>query len=45
MEISVEGRRIILEKYQDTCIICGEVENLKRCGNKFICEKCISKIE
>lgn len=45
MEISVEGRRIVLERYQDTCIICGEVEDLKKCRNKFICKKCISKIE
>ena len=45
IEIILEGRRVILEKYQQDCIICGEVKNLKKCGNKFICKKCISKIE
>ena len=45
LEVSVQGRRIVLEKYQQDCIICGETNNLKQCSNKFICERCISQIE
>ena len=44
VEIILEGRRVILEKYQQDCIICGEVNNLKKCGNKFICKNVFQKL-
>ena len=44
IEISVDGDRIILKKYQQTCIFCAnEQELLDYCG-KRICKSCINKI-
>lgn len=44
LEISVEEDRIILRKYQPTCIFCRGEENLLEYKNKRICAACQQKI-
>lgn len=42
LSISVEGNQVIMEKYKDACIICGN-ENLKdakELNGKRICSTC-----
>ena len=46
LSISVEGSRVIMEKYTDACIICGN-ENLKdslELNSKHICHTCAETI-
>lgn len=39
----VEGSRIIIEKYQPGCYICGYGERLKAFHDKKICMTCVKK--
>ncbi len=43
--IYVEGNKIILEKSQGTCAICGSVEGIEDVGGKSVCRKCINEIK
>ena len=43
--ISVEGNKIILEKSQGTCAICGTSENVVDVNGKPVCRKCINEIK
>jgi len=45
VEISMEGKRIILEKYSPSCIFCGESENISCFNNKMICKQCSDQIK
>lgn len=40
LEIYVENDKIILQKPKESCIICGNTENLRKLKNKWICEEC-----
>ena len=44
IEISMEGDRIILRKYQQTCIFCGAAEELIDFCEKRVCRACLSKL-
>lgn len=44
MEIYVEGDKIILSKYEPSCIFCGASENIVSFGEKNICKSCAKKI-
>lgn len=44
VEIFTEEDRIILKKYQPTCIFCGKTDNIKEFKNKLLCEECISEL-
>ncbi len=41
LEIFVEDTKIILGKYEPSCIFCKEVHNTVMYKKKLICEKCI----
>ncbi len=41
LEISVEDDRIILKKYEPSCIFCGSRENTRLFREKLVCEGCI----
>ncbi|MBE6855196.1 MAG: AbrB/MazE/SpoVT family DNA-binding domain-containing protein [Ruminococcus sp.] len=44
LEIYVEGHKIILQKYQNRCVFCGEkTENCFM--DKCVCEGCINKMK
>lgn len=44
MQIYVEGNRIIMEKYEDTCLFCNSQKNLQNINDRLICEKCLLTI-
>lgn len=44
LEIYVDGRNIILHKYEPTCIFCGSQKNLINFNGRTICRTCAEKI-
>ena len=45
LEIFVEDGRIILSRYQNTCIFCGEKEGLVQFKDHYVCSKCIEELK
>jgi len=45
LSISVEGERIILEKYKDSCIICGDEKQIVAVKGRPLCAKCVADIK
>ncbi len=45
LEIFTDGDRIILKKYSNTCIFCGEGENVVEYSGKCICPGCLKNIK
>ena len=44
IEIYVDGSTIVLKKYEQTCIFCGNSKNLAEYKGKLICDKCSQHI-
>ena len=44
VEIFVDADRVILQKYEPSCIFCGEAEDVIIFGGKKICRKCASEL-
>lgn len=44
MEIYVDGDRVILQKYQPSCIFCTNADGLVLFGGKRICRECLAKL-
>lgn len=44
IEISTDSDSIIIEKYTESCYICGNTENIKGFKEKIICAECIEGI-
>ena len=42
--IEIQGDRILITKYQPSCIICGDSKNIKLFKEKRICTNCIKFI-
>lgn len=40
IEIYTEGDYIILKKYENSCVFCGEMKNLLKYKDKHICKDC-----
>jgi transcriptional pleiotropic regulator of transition state genes len=45
IEIYVEGDKIILKKYENTCLFCGGSEGLSDFKGKKICQDCVSELK
>ena len=45
LEIYVEDSKIILKKYEPSCIFCGESENVVAFEDKNICKNCLEKLK
>ncbi|MBO4818499.1 MAG: AbrB/MazE/SpoVT family DNA-binding domain-containing protein [Firmicutes bacterium] len=45
IEIFVDGTDIVLRKYQQTCVFCGEAENLVEFNDKVVCAGCLKKLK
>ncbi len=45
IEIFTEEDRIVLQKYQPSCIFCKETGDLVYFGEKRVCRSCIEKLE
>ena len=44
IEIYVDGSNIVLKKHEDTCIFCGNTDNLNEYMGKLVCENCAEQI-
>ena len=44
MEIYVDGSSIILKKYEQNCIFCGNTKKLIDYKGKLICSKCAKQL-
>ncbi|MBQ6430744.1 MAG: AbrB/MazE/SpoVT family DNA-binding domain-containing protein [Oscillospiraceae bacterium] len=44
LEIMLEDDRIVLRKYQPTCVFCGAEADLLEYRGKRICGKCLKEI-
>lgn len=45
LEIFVNGNYIMLQKYEPSCIFCGNAENVTVHKGKNICENCINEFK
>jgi transcriptional pleiotropic regulator of transition state genes len=45
IEIFVDGTDIVLRKYQQTCVFCGEADNLVEFNDKVVCSSCLKKLK
>ena len=44
VEIFVEKDRVILKKYEPSCIFCGDAEDVLFFKDKRICRKCLEEL-
>ncbi len=44
IEIYVDGRSIILKKFESNCIFCGNNKDLITYKEKLICKKCLYEL-
>ena len=44
IEIYVDGSSIVLKKYEESCIFCGNTKDLSEFKGKLICNKCAENI-
>lgn len=44
LEISLEEDSIILKKYIEKCVLCGESKNTESYKDKLICRTCITNL-
>lgn len=45
LEIYVEDSKIVLKKYEPTCIFCGESENIVNYKDKNVCKSCLESLK
>ncbi len=43
-EISIEGDKVILQKYHPTCIFCDSITDVVEFGDYIVCKGCIDKL-
>ena len=45
LEIYVESDKIILKKYEPSCVFCGEAKDVINYKGKIICRKCLDEMK
>lgn len=45
LEIFTDENKIILQKYQPSCIFCNNVDDIVFFNGKRVCESCLQKIK
>jgi len=46
IEFIISGNEeVIIRRFQESCVFCGNKENLKELLGKYICESCVEKIK
>ncbi|MBQ8849641.1 MAG: AbrB/MazE/SpoVT family DNA-binding domain-containing protein [Clostridia bacterium] len=45
IEIFIDDDKIVLAKYQPSCIFCGNTENIVYFNGKRVCADCIEKMK
>ena len=44
LHIAMDGNRLIIEKKQNACALCGGTEALIKTDEKYICKQCYRKL-
>lgn len=44
IEIFTDNDKIVLRKYQPSCVFCGKVDNLDYYKEKLVCHKCMEDL-
>lgn len=44
LKIDIENNKIVLTKAEQTCIFCGQTENLESFKGKNICPECLKEL-
>ena len=44
VEIFTDGDKIVLKKYQPSCIFCGNADNVVYLKGKLVCQSCIREL-
>ena len=44
VEIFVDGDRVILKKYEPSCVFCGDADDVVVFNGKKVCRKCIAEL-
>ena len=44
LEIYIEGSKIILKKYEPSCVFCGSSQNVISYKDKKICQNCVRNL-
>ncbi len=44
IEIFVDGKNIVLRKYEPACIFCGSDDDTFEVAGKVLCKKCIDEL-
>lgn len=44
LEESIDGDKIILRKYQQSCVVCGNKEHLWESKGKMVCQDCVDRL-
>ncbi len=45
VEIFMEGKRVILQKHENSCIFCSNTDHLETYEGRLICPKCIQNLK
>jgi AbrB family transcriptional regulator, transcriptional pleiotropic regulator of transition state genes len=45
LSISMDGERIIIEKYHDACALCGSEEDVTMVKDRAVCARCVADIK
>lgn len=45
LEIFVDGSFIMLQKYEPSCVFCGNANNITNYRGKNICESCMTELK
>ena len=45
LSISMDGERIIIEKYHEACALCGSEDDVTMVKDRAVCAKCIADIK
>jgi transcriptional pleiotropic regulator of transition state genes len=45
LSISMDGDRIIIEKYHDACALCGSEEDVTMVKDRALCARCVADIK
>ena len=45
LEIYLDDDKVILKKYEPSCVFCGNAKNVVRVHDKNVCEDCLAEMK
>lgn len=45
IEVLEDNGKIIIQKYDKSCVLCGNIDNLTEYNQKHICSKCLDNLK